>query len=211
MEIKNNPGDFVSGYAYENNAVIENDFLYLRDENGNKIDGKVTVGDRITVLKVIEEKRLALVQYPVGSRVRQGYVTNSSNIIKYFNQDKWINKNTRTEVYSDKECNNRIGSVDPNERATLLYKDYGLNYIVYTTPSGKNSKSGFVNFDGGGVDGGSNIRPGDIVPEGFTYSNNAIIENDFLYLRDENGNQIAGRTVSVGDKITVLDISYSKQ
>ena len=206
------PGSIVPSYSYPNNAKIENDFLYLRDENGNIIDGKVTIGDRITVLKAIEEKRLALVQYPAGSKIKQGYVTNSSNVIKYFNQNKWVNRNERTDVYEDINMTKRIGSVDPNEKATLLYKHNNKDYIVYTTPAGTNSKSGYPKVNGGSGGGsGSEITPGDIVPGGRTYPANATIINDFLYLRDENGSQISGRTVSIGDEITVLDVGYGKQ
>jgi len=45
----------------------------------------------------------------------------------------------------------------------------------------------------------------------FTYPNNAKIINDDLYIRDANGNVLAGRYVSKGDDVTILDISYSKQ
>lgn len=44
----------------------------------------------------------------------------------------------------------------------------------------------------------------------FTYANNAEIVNQFFYTRDENGQVIPGR-VDIGDKVTILDVSYSKQ
>jgi N-acetyl-anhydromuramyl-L-alanine amidase AmpD len=46
--------------------------------------------------------------------------------------------------------------------------------------------------------------------KGFTYNNNAQIVNDFFYTRDSSGNIIPGR-VDIGDKVTILDVSYSKQ
>jgi len=45
----------------------------------------------------------------------------------------------------------------------------------------------------------------------FTYPNNAKVVNDNLYIRDINGHKITDRWVAKGDKITVLDVSYSKQ
>ncbi|MGL5066618.1 MAG: N-acetylmuramoyl-L-alanine amidase [Sarcina sp.] len=215
-ESKINPGDIVSGgFTFDNNTTVSGDFLTLRDENGNPIAGRtVSDGDRMTVLSVIQEKKLALVQYPTSSGVRQGYVTNAINVIKYDNLEKWTNGSTTEYVYSAETGSDRIGSLSPGEKATVLYKKGNRYNVVYNTSSGVRSKSGFVDYHGGtntGESTGAGVQPGDIVPGGFTYANNAIIENDFLYLRDANGSQIAGRTVSVGDKITVLDISYSKQ
>ncbi|MBU3208014.1 N-acetylmuramoyl-L-alanine amidase, partial [Clostridium algidicarnis] len=46
---------------------------------------------------------------------------------------------------------------------------------------------------------------------GFSYSNNAKVIGDFLYVRDSMGNIIPGRRVDIGDNITVLDVSYAKQ
>ncbi|MBU3207985.1 N-acetylmuramoyl-L-alanine amidase, partial [Clostridium algidicarnis] len=46
---------------------------------------------------------------------------------------------------------------------------------------------------------------------GFSYSNNAKVIRDFLYVRDSMGNVIPGRRVDIGDNITVLDVRYAKQ
>lgn len=56
-----------------------------------------------------------------------------------------------------------------------------------------------------------NIIPGELVLGGFTYPNNAQLIGDFLYVSDFYGNIISGRQVDAGDKITVLDVSYSRQ
>ena len=55
------------------------------------------------------------------------------------------------------------------------------------------------------------VKPGDIAGLTPTAPTNAVVQGDFLYLRDANGNQIPGRTVSVGDHITVLKVDHSKQ
>lgn len=45
---------------------------------------------------------------------------------------------------------------------------------------------------------------------GIVQGYNATIVNDFLYTRDLNGNKNGGR-IDIGDKVKVLDVSYSKQ
>ena len=196
---------------------MQNDFLYLRDANGNQIAGRtVNIGDKITVLKIHHDKQLALVQYPAGSVVREGYVTNSTKVIKYLNEYNWVNDSSAEPVYeTESSSDGKWGTLSAYEKATKLYKSNNRICVAYDTSKGAHTKSGFVEYEGGSNNSGSNntnnINPGDIVPGGFTYPNNAVIENDFLYLRDANGNQIAGRTVSVGDKITVLDVGYAKQ
>ena len=211
-----NPGDSVgSKPTFPVNAQVKGDFLYLRDANGNQIAGRsVSDGDEITVLKVDHTKQLALVQYPAGTIYRQGYVTNATSIIKYKNEYNWANGSTPETVY-DVDKKTQIGSLDPREKATILYKVDGMTALVYDTSKGKMTKSGLVHYAGsGGSTGGGDINgiaPGGEVPGGFTYPNNAQVVGDDLYLRDANGNQISGRVVSNGDKITVLDVGYTKQ
>ncbi|GKX68960.1 M14 family zinc carboxypeptidase [Inconstantimicrobium mannanitabidum] len=214
------PGDVVpGGFTYPNNAQLVGDFLYLRDADGNGVGGhQVDAGDKITVLDIGFAKQLALVQYPAGNVVRQGYINNNTNIIKYFNQGKWNNGSTSETVYNENDV--AIGSIDPHEAATPLYKAGGKIHVVYNTSKGANTKSGYVAYDGGfsgfgGSSGSSGlengIAPGDVVPGGFTYPNNAQLVGDFLYLRDANGNGVGGHQVDTGDKVTVLDVGYTKQ
>ncbi|GKU26378.1 hypothetical protein CFOLD11_32050 [Clostridium folliculivorans] len=208
------PGQIVSGgFTYPNNAQVVGDVLYLRDANGNVISGRqVDNGDKITVLDVGYTKQITLIQYPAGTAVRQGYVTNSTNIIKYLNQGAWKNGSTSETVYDENDA--VLGSLDPYEVATPLYKaSNGKTHVVYNTSKGANTKSGYVVYGGG--TGSTNptggIVPGEVVPGGFTYPNNAQVVGDDLYLRDANGNMISGRQVSNGDRITVLDVGYTKQ
>ena len=211
-----NPGDLVgSTPTFPINAVVKGDFLYLRDANGNQILGiTVSDGDEITVLDIGYSKQLVLVQYPTSSGYRQGYVTNATSIIKYKDDYSWVNGSTPEAVY-DLDKTTQIGTLDPRERAVVLYKVDGMTALVYDTSKGKMTKSGLVHYAGsGGSTGGGDINgiaPGGEVPGGFTYPNNAQVVGDDLYLRDANGNQISGRVVSNGDKITVLDVGYTKQ
>ncbi|WP_243448833.1 SH3 domain-containing protein, partial [Clostridium perfringens] len=142
------PGEVVpGGFTYENNAEVVGDELYLRDANGNLIPGRsVSVGDKITVLDVSYSKQLALVQYPAGNVVRQGYVTNATNLIRYFKQGEWLNGST-TEPVLD-ENGGSLGSLSPYEAATPLYKKNGMIHVVYDTSKGPNTKSGYVKFEG---------------------------------------------------------------
>ncbi|MDZ4972762.1 SH3 domain-containing protein [Clostridium perfringens] len=209
-------GDLVgSTPTFPPNAVVRGDFLYLRDVDGNQIPGRtVSDGDEITVLFISNEKNIVLVQYPTSSGYRQGYVTNARSIIKYKDDYSWVNGSTPEPVY-DFDKTTQIGTLDPRERAVVLYKVDGMTYVAYDTGKGKLTKSGLVHYEGSGssTGGGSfnGVAPGEVVPGGFTYENNAEVVGDELYLRDANGNLIPGRSVSVGDKITVLDVSYSKQ
>ncbi|MDO6338451.1 SH3 domain-containing protein [Clostridium perfringens] len=209
-------GDLVgSTPTFPPNAVVRGDFLYLRDVDGNQIPGRtVSDGDEITVLFISNEKNIVLVQYPTSSGYRQGYVTNATSIIKYKDDYSWVNGSTPEPVY-DFDKTTQIGTLDPRERAVVLYKVDGMTYVAYDTGKGKLTKSGLVHYEGAGssTGGGSfnGVAPGEVVPDGFTYENNAEVIGDELYLRDSNGNLIPGRSVSVGDRITVLDVSYSKQ
>lgn len=211
-----NPGDLVgSKPTFPANAQVKGDFLYLRDENGNQISGRtVSDGDEITVLDIGYSKQLVLVQYPTSSGYRQGYVSNATNIIKYKDNYSWVNGSTSEAVY-DLDKTTQIGTLDPRERAVVLYKVDGMTAVAYDTGKGKLTKSGLVHYEGtGGSTGGGSINgiaPGEVVPDGFTYENNAQVVGDELYLRDANGNRIPGRSVSNGDKITVLDVGYTKQ
>ncbi|NGT82858.1 SH3 domain-containing protein [Clostridium perfringens] len=211
-----NPGDLVgSKPTFPVNAQVKGDFLYLRDANGNQISGRtVSDGDEITVLDISYSKQLILVQYPTGSGYRQGYVSNATSIIKYKDNYSWVNGSTPEAVY-DLDKTTQIGTLDPRERAVILYKIDGMTAVAYDTSKGKLTKSGLVHYEGtGGSAGGGDINgvsPGEIVSGGFTYPNNAQVVGDDLYLRDANGNQISGRLVSNGDNITVLDVGYTKQ
>ena len=211
-----NPGEIVgSTPTFPPNAVVKGDFLYLRDANGNQIPGRtVSDGDEITVLDIGYSKQLVLVQYPTGSGYRQGYVSNATSIIKYKDDYSWVNGSTSEAVY-DLDKTTQIGTLDPRERAVVLYKVDGMTAVAYDTGKGKLTKSGLVHYEGSGssTGGGSfnGVAPGEVVPGGFTYDNNAQVVGDELYLRDRNGNIIPGRSVSDGDNITVLDVSYSKQ
>ncbi|HAT4365398.1 TPA: SH3 domain-containing protein [Clostridium perfringens] len=211
-----NPGEIVgSTPTFPPNAVVKGDFLYLRDANGNQISGRtVSDGDEITVLDIGYSKQLVLVQYPTSSGYRQGYVSNATSIIKYKDDYSWVNGSTPEAVY-DLDKTTQIGTLDPRERAVVLYKVDGMTAVAYDTGKGKLTKSGLVYYEGSGssTGGGSfnGVAPGEVVTGGFTYDNNAQVVGDELYLRDRNGNIIPGRSVSDGDNITVLDVSYSKQ
>ncbi|WP_242866017.1 hypothetical protein [Desnuesiella massiliensis] len=154
------------GFSYANNARVINDFLYVRDANGNIISGRrVDMGDNITVLDVSYSKQLALVEYPTPSGVSTGYVTNATNCIQYYYQDHYVNGSTSETVYD--EYGNVLGSLNPWEKATPLYKKGGKMHVVYSTDKGLNTKSGYVVYNGGFTGFDSNPEPN---PPGKTYS-----------------------------------------
>ena len=139
--------DVETSFSYSTNAIVQGDFLYVRDSMGAIIPGKqIDIGDNITVLYVDHETQLALAQYPTPTGTRTGYVTNSVNCIKYYFQNQYSNGSTSELVYD--ESGNPIGSLDPFEKATPLGRKNGKLNIVYNTSKGENSKSGYVGYNG---------------------------------------------------------------
>ncbi len=137
-----------SNWSYSNNAQVVGDFFYVRDGDGDIISGReVWDGDKITVLKINYDKQLCFVEYPTSSGVREGWITNATNIIKYTYLKQWKNGSTNETVYD--ENGNNIGTIYPNEYATPLYRKNGKLCIVYDTSKGARTKSGFVVYNGG--------------------------------------------------------------
>ena len=132
-------------FTYPNNAKVVGDDLYIRDANGVRIpDRYVSNGDNITVLDVSYSKQLVLVEYPTSAGVKSGYVSNAC--IRYFNQGLWQNGSTPEPVLDENGV--KIGSLDPGEHATPLYRKNGKIHVVYNTDKGANSKSGYVVYGG---------------------------------------------------------------
>lgn len=224
------PGSIVPGGCSVNpNATYMGEGEPILNADGSIAAGSHSVSrnDNIVVLDIGYSRQLALIQYPVGNgNYRQGYIINNSNNIQYYNigTNVWTNGSTSETVYLSYTGSSTLGSLDPYEKAIFLYKVENRYNVVYSTSKGLYTKSGFVDYSGGitaealegqvisgGGSSSTNIAPGGIVPGGRTYPANAVIKFDSLYIRDENGNLISGRETSVGDEITVLDISYSKQ
>jgi hypothetical protein len=137
-----------SKFSYPNNAKVVGDDLYIRDENGVRIPGRsVSNGDNITVLDVSYSKQLALVEYPTPSGTRKGYVKNMTSLIQYYNQGQWHNGSTTEIVYGENGA--VIGRLNPREAATPIYRKNGKLHVVYNTDKGKNTKSGYVIYNGG--------------------------------------------------------------
>ena len=137
-------------FTYPNNATCVNDDLFIRDANGVVIPGRqVDKGDRMTVLDVGFTKQLTFVEYPTPSGVRNGFVNNKAGCIKYDRHGAWRNGKTPEIVYVGTGSDSKLGSLNPRETATLLYKKDGRYHIVYSTNKGPDTKSGFVNYSGG--------------------------------------------------------------
>ena len=135
-------------FTYPNNAKVVGDDLFIRDANGSIIPGRyVSNGDGITVLDVGYTRQLALVEYPTPAGVRKGYVANVVSCIQYYNQNQWHNGSTTETVYD--ENGGVLGSLNPREAATPLYRKNGKLHVVYATSKGANTKSGYVAWDGG--------------------------------------------------------------
>jgi hypothetical protein len=135
-------------FTHPNNAKVVKDDLFIRDANGSIIPGRyVSNGDNITVLDVGYTRQLVLVEYPTPLGVSKGYVANVVSCIQYYNQGQWQNGSTPETVYD--ENGGALGSLDPRETATPLYRKNGKLHVVYATSKGVNTKSGYVAWDGG--------------------------------------------------------------
>ncbi|MBF0443084.1 MAG: hypothetical protein HQK54_14345 [Oligoflexales bacterium] len=142
------PGGDTDGFSYPNNARIEGDFFHVRDENGNPIEGRrIDNGDSITVIDVSLSKKMLYVEYPTASGVRKGWITNVSSLIKYKYAGMYRNGSTPEPVLDENGA--QIGSLDPHETATPLYRKNGKLHVVYNTREGVSTKSGYVKYDGG--------------------------------------------------------------
>ena len=131
------------------NARVVNDFLYARDSEGNKVGGYASEGDEIEVLDVSDSRQLALIKYPTPNGAKERYVTNATNCIEYFYQDQYKNGSTPEPVYQESSCKTEIGSLNPYEKATPIYRKNGVLHVVYSTWKGRNTISGFVKYNGG--------------------------------------------------------------
>jgi len=138
----------VLNFSYANNAKVVGDDLYIRDANGNRLDGHyVSNGDDFTVLDAGYTNQLNRVEYPTPNGVRVGYVRNVPSLIKYYHQDEWQNGSTPETVFDIE--GRRIGTIDPHEKATPIFRYSKMLHVVYGTDKGPNTKSGFVAWDGG--------------------------------------------------------------
>ena len=133
----------IQGY----NAIIKNDFFYLRNSNGNKTNGRIEIGTKIKVLDVSYSKQLVYIAYLENNIEKKAYITNAPNCIEYLYANKWSNGSTTETVYETSSCANSIGSINPDEKATPLYRENGVLHVVYTTSKGVNTKSGYVKYN----------------------------------------------------------------
>ena len=134
----------IQGY----NATIKNDFFYLRNSNGNKTSGIIEIGTKIKVLDVSYSKQLVYIAYLENNTEKKAYITNATNCIEYLYQNQWNNGSTTEIVYETSSCANSIGSIDPYEKATPIYRENGILHVVYSTAKGINTKSGYVKYNG---------------------------------------------------------------
>lgn len=131
------------------NAVIQNDFFYVRDSERNVIPGRIDIGDKVQILDISYSKQLVLVKYPTANGSRTEYIKNVPGNIKYLYEYQWQNGSTDETVYQDSSCTQPIGSLSSYEKATPLYRRNGVLHVAYNTSLGNHTKSGYVKYNGG--------------------------------------------------------------
>ena len=122
------------------NCVVKNDFFYTRDSRGNKVPGRIDIGDKIRVIDVSYSKQLCYVEYPVKGGTKKAYIVNSSRCLSYLNS--WKSNGNKTVFDNDKRT--KIGSISSGELVYILSKNGGMWNIVYSTSKGSNTKSGWI-------------------------------------------------------------------
>lgn len=91
--------------------------------------------------------KYTLIQYISNNKINSAYVTNATNCIIYDYSKQWKNGSTTEVVYETSSCSNSIGSIDPYEKATPLYRENGVLHVVYDTDKGEKTKSGYVKYN----------------------------------------------------------------
>ncbi len=142
--------NFYIDYDNENRSyvalLIFRHFFYNLEENRNKesiktnikIENIYKLSDNNYEVKFIVEKEFNYKDNPNIIKLEEEY--------RYFNQSMWHNGSTPEEVLD--ENGGHLGSLDPYESATPLYKKNGMTHVVYNTSKGPNTKSGYVKYEG---------------------------------------------------------------
>lgn len=140
----------VSSLAHNVNARVVNDWFKVRDVNGNEIAGRrIDVGDSIVVLDVKASAQLVECIYPTSHGWVHGYIKNVPANIKYIWQGSWKNGSTPEIAFQNSNLTQQIGSLNPGETATVLFRQDSHLCILYNTSAGTNTKSAYVGFNGG--------------------------------------------------------------
>lgn len=127
---------------YSPNAVVQYDWLYVRDSNGQiEPQRRVDIGDEIEVLRIFLESQLAYINYSTPWGVRSGYVANG----------RWIsyldpNNGTILQYTEIRQDPNGIviGSLSKEEKVTVLKQEGCWTNVVYSTVKGELTSSGWV-------------------------------------------------------------------
>ncbi|GIM27439.1 bacteriophage endolysin (N-acetylmuramoyl-L-alanine amidase) [Clostridium polyendosporum] len=127
---------------YRPNAVVQYDWLYVRDFNGQiEPERRVDIGDKIEVLSVSSKSQLAYIIYPTPWGVRNAYVANGK-WISYFNPNNGEISQS-IEVRQDPD-GIVIGSLSKGEKITILKQEGNWVNVVYSTNKGEFTKSGWI-------------------------------------------------------------------
>lgn len=127
-------------YAVNSRAGADFDVL---DRYGNRVAGhEVSKGDRICIIGVDYDRQLAEIVYPVKGGYMHGYIHNREDLLHNSGYNAWQNGRTKEIVYN--AAGQRIGSINPYERATVLHS----HCVLYSTAKGGETKSGYVRYVG---------------------------------------------------------------
>lgn len=134
------------------NAIARTNFDVLNADGSEcPVHHEVSNGDQFIIRSVDFDRQLAEILYPVVSKGCwvHGFIHNLQNLISDRWHFKWQNGSTSEIVYGSPTGGDRIGSIDPRESATPLYRVGGRIALLYNTAKGDETKFGFVDYNGG--------------------------------------------------------------
>lgn len=89
------------------------------------------------------------------------------------------------------------------------FKSYGFeSYSIWSLDSLDDNGAKFISSNSNAT---VSIPASNPQPQEYNYSPNAVVQGDWLYTRLRNGSVEQGHRVDIGDRIQVLDVSYSRQ
>lgn len=139
------------GFTYPNNCVTIKENFAVRDADGNmEIGNMIPIGTPLTVLWCNWDKQLLNVEYKdtVAKTIKTCWITNDPTCLSYYWPDSFTNENKTTQIYF-KDLVTLNGTIDPNAKATVLYKYLDYYCVVANGDKGIKSRIGIVKYTAG--------------------------------------------------------------
>lgn len=139
---------------YPANAETTAQSIAILDYNEDPLTGRyTTLNDPLTVLDVLKNGELILIQYPAEGGYRKGFIKNyaQSNFV-FNNWDNFTNNtNQNITVYNNSDLTDAINTIAPQAKATILFEVGNTICVTYNTSEGLHIGSGYIDKAYGAV------------------------------------------------------------